>query len=60
MLDSSRAHQYSISWRKRAFKILFRFRTPYVVYQKRYWAKALELVGARHRAGVPILAGTDL
>jgi hypothetical protein len=38
-----------------------RFRTPkYVVYQKRYWAKALELVGAMHRASVPTLAGTDL
>jgi hypothetical protein len=31
-----------------------------MVYQKRYWAKALELVSAMHRAGVPILAGTDL
>jgi hypothetical protein len=31
-----------------------------VVYQKRYWAKALELVGALYRAGAPILAGTDL
>lgn len=38
-----------------------RYRTPeYVAYQKRYWAKVLEVVGAMHRAGVPILAGTDL
>jgi imidazolonepropionase-like amidohydrolase len=38
-----------------------RFRTPeYVAYQKRYWAETLKLVGAMHRAGVPILAGTDL
>jgi len=38
-----------------------RFRTPeYVAYQKRYWAETLKVVGAMHRAGVPILAGTDL
>ncbi|HEX5718308.1 MAG TPA: amidohydrolase family protein [Thermoanaerobaculia bacterium] len=38
-----------------------RFRTPdYVAWQKRYWDEALKLVGAMHRAGVPILAGTDL
>lgn len=38
-----------------------RFRTPdYIAYQKRYWAEALKLVGAMHRAGVPILTGTDL
>jgi imidazolonepropionase-like amidohydrolase len=38
-----------------------RFRTPeYVAYQKRYWTETLKLVGAMHRAGVPILAGTDL
>lgn len=38
-----------------------RFRTPdYVAWQKRYWTEALKLVGAMHRAGVPILAGTDL
>jgi imidazolonepropionase-like amidohydrolase len=38
-----------------------RFRTPdYVTWQKRYWAESLKLVGAMQRAGVPILAGTDL
>lgn len=38
-----------------------RFRTPeYVAWQKRYYAETLKLVGAMHRAGVPILAGTDL
>ena len=38
-----------------------RFRTPeYVAYQKRYYAASLKLVGAMHRAGVTILAGTDL
>jgi len=38
-----------------------RFRTPeYVAWQKRYWAETLKVVGAMHRAGVPILAGTDL
>jgi imidazolonepropionase-like amidohydrolase len=37
-----------------------RFRTSdYIAYQKRYWSEALKLVGAMHRAGVPILAGTD-
>ncbi len=40
---------------------LFRYRTPeYIVYKKRLFQKELELVGAMHRAGVPIMTGTDV
>jgi imidazolonepropionase-like amidohydrolase len=38
-----------------------RYRTPeYIAYEKRAYRKELEMVGAMHRAGVPVLAGTDL
>ena len=40
---------------------LLRYRTPeYIVYSKRLFQKELELVGAMHRAGVPLMTGTDL
>ena len=40
---------------------LLRYRTPgYIVYSKRLWQKELEMVGAMHRAGVPLMTGTDL
>jgi imidazolonepropionase-like amidohydrolase len=38
-----------------------RYRTPdYIAFRKRAYQKEKELVGAMYRAGVPILAGTDL
>jgi len=38
-----------------------RYRTPeYIVFKKRLFQKEMELVGARHRAGVPFMTGTDL
>ena len=38
-----------------------RYRTPeYITYRKRLYARELELVGAMHRAGVPIMTGTDV
>ena len=40
---------------------LLRYRTPeYIVYSKRLFQKELDLVGAMHRAGVPLMTGTDL
>ena len=40
---------------------LLRYRTPeYIVYSKRRFKKELELVGGLHRAGVPLMTGTDL
>ena len=38
----------------------FRYRTPdFISYQKKLFQKEMEIVGAMHRAGVPIMAGTD-
>ena len=38
-----------------------RYRTPeYIVFKKRLFQKELDLIGAMHRAGVPIMSGTDL
>ena len=38
-----------------------RYRTPeYIVLKKRLYRKELELVGSLHRAGVPLMTGTDL
>lgn len=38
-----------------------RYRTPeYISFRKRLWQKELDLVAAIHRAGVPLMAGTDL
>jgi imidazolonepropionase-like amidohydrolase len=38
-----------------------RYRTPdYIAYRKRAYQREKEIVGAMYRAGVPILAGTDL
>jgi imidazolonepropionase-like amidohydrolase len=38
-----------------------RYRTPdYITYRRRAYRKEKEIVGAMYRAGVPILAGTDL
>lgn len=38
-----------------------RYRTPeYVVHKKRLYRRELELVGAMHRAGVPLMTGTDV
>ena len=38
----------------------YRYRTAaYIAYQKRLFLKEMETVGVMHRAGVPILAGTD-
>lgn len=40
---------------------LLRYRTPgYIVYSKRRFQKELDLVGAMHRPGVPLMTGTDL
>ena len=40
---------------------LLRYRTPgYIVYSKRLFQKELDLVGVMHRAGVPLMTGTDL
>ncbi|MDQ2978957.1 MAG: amidohydrolase family protein [Acidobacteriota bacterium] len=40
---------------------LLRYRTPeYIAYSRKLFQASLELVGAMHRAGVPILAGTDV
>lgn len=40
---------------------LLRYRTPeYIVYSKKLFQKELHLVGAMHRAGVPLMTGTDL
>jgi hypothetical protein len=40
---------------------LLRYRTPeYIVFSKRRFQKESELVGALHRAGVPLMTGTDL
>ncbi len=38
----------------------YRYRTPqFIAYQKRLFQKEMETVGAMHRAGVPLMAGTD-
>jgi len=38
----------------------YRYRTPaYIAYQKRWFQKEMETVGAMRRAGVPLMAGTD-
>lgn len=38
----------------------YRYRTAeYIAYQKRLFLKEMETVGAMHRAGVPLMAGTD-
>jgi imidazolonepropionase-like amidohydrolase len=38
----------------------YRYRTPeFIAYQKRLFQKEMEAVGALHRAGVPVMAGTD-
>ena len=40
---------------------LLRYRTPeYIVYSKRLFQKELDLVAVMHRAGVPLMTGTDL
>ena len=53
--------QYDRSWWRPARNYLFRYRTPaYLAYRHRAYARELALVGELHRAGVGILAGTDL
>lgn len=38
----------------------YRYRTPeFIAYQKRLFQKEVETVGAMHRAGVPLMAGSD-
>ena len=38
-----------------------RYRTPeYIVYKKRLYRTELDLVGAMHHAGVPLMTGTDV
>ena len=40
---------------------LLRYRTPeYIVYSKRLFQKELDLVAVMHRAGIPLMTGTDL
>ena len=40
---------------------LLRYRTPeYIVYSKRLFQKELDLVAMMHRAGIPLMTGTDL
>jgi imidazolonepropionase-like amidohydrolase len=47
-------------WWSPTKNFLFRYRTPaYITHRKRLFPKELEIVGAMHRAGVPIMAGTD-
>jgi Amidohydrolase family len=52
---------YDRSWWRPARNYLFRYRTPaYLAYRHRAYARELALVGELHRAGVRVLAGTDL
>jgi imidazolonepropionase-like amidohydrolase len=53
--------QSELQWWSPQKNFLLRYRTPgYIVYSKRRFQKELELVGALHRAGVPLMTGTDL
>lgn len=47
-------------WWKPKVGFFFRYRTPeFIIANKKYFQKELELVGEMQRAGVQILAGTD-
>jgi hypothetical protein len=53
--------QSQLQWWTPEKNFFARYRTPeYIVFRKRLWKKELELVGAMHRAGVPLMTGTDL
>ncbi len=51
----------TLEWWSPEKNFFARYRTPeYIVFKKRLFQKELEITGAMQRAGVPILAGTDL
>ena len=50
-----------LQWWRPEKNFFARYRTPeYIVFRRRLWEKELGLVRDMHRAGVPIMTGTDL
>jgi imidazolonepropionase-like amidohydrolase len=53
------AHWRTVSWPRFTDELMIDVRKDPIERRREYWRRNLTMVGALHRAGVPLLAGTD-